>query len=294
MFSSCAEKFFEYALELFVKSGHTDATEPEFTNHSTKQFIYLDCDKNFSLSQKQRDVFRLFDNISRLFTIKGIAFFSLNLLVSSSERSQAAHNSHTLIQSVVNDQATICMSRHDNEIILSFAGYGSTCILSDWYSSEYKILERLDIANMTITDNREYFFDFVSIFARHYYFSNKPTFYDSLPLNFFSDWKSDVTREEIEEFLREQRFSVVKEYANDYVGYDTPSPEEYIDNEYEFDLVLQEAENVQISFSEEEDSLDQTEADEYDLSDISPEVFDDPELLLNYIENYSNKINNNS
>ena len=291
MFSSCAEKFFEYALELFVKSGHTDATEPEFTNHSTKQFIYLDCDKNFSLSQKQRDVFRLFDNISRLFTIKGIAFFSLNLLVSSSERSQAAHNSHTLIQSVVNDQATICMSRHDNEIILSFAGYGSTCILSDWYSSEYKILERLDIANMTITDNREYFFDFVSIFARHYYFSNKPTFYDSLPLNFFSDWKSDVTREEIEEFLREQRFSIVKEYGNDYVEYDIHSPEESIDNEYEFDLVLQEAENVQISFSEEEDLPEQTDSDEYDLSDIAPEIFADPELLLNYIEKFSKETN---
>ncbi len=295
MFSSCAEKFFEYALELFVKSGHTDATEPEFTNHSAKHFIYLDCDKNFSLSQKQRDILLLFDNISRLFTIKGTAFFSLNLLVSSSERSQAAHNSHMLIQSLVNDQATICMSRLADEIILSFAGYGSTCILSDWYSSEYKILERLDIANMTITDNREYFFDFVSIFARHYYFSNNsPTFYDSLPLNFFSDWKSDITREEIEEFLIDQKFSVVKEYGNDYVGYDTPSPEYSVDNEYEFDLVLQEAENVQISFSEEEDSPEQTDADEYDLSNIPPEIFDDPELLLNYIEKFSNKINNNS
>lgn len=288
MFPSRAEKFFEYALELFAKSGHTDATEPEFTNHSAKQFIYLDCDKSFVLSQKQRDVFRLFDNISRLFTIKGIAFFSLNLSGTRSERSQAAHNSHMLIQSVVKNQATICMSRHADEIILSFAGYGSTCILSDWYSSEYKILERLDIANMTISDIKEYFFDFVSIFARHYYFSNNsPTFYDSLPLNFFSDWKSDVTREEIEEFLIDQKFSVVKEYGNDYVEYDTISPEDSVDNEYEFDLVLQEAENVQISFSEEEDLPEQTDSDEYDLSDIAPEIFADPELLLNYIEKFS-------
>ena len=287
MFSSCAEKFFEYALELFVKSGHTDATEPEFTNHSTKQFIYLDCDKNFSLSQKQRDVFRLFDNISRLFTIKGIAFFSLNLLGTHSERSQAAHNSHMLIQSVVKNQATICMSRHADEIILSFAGYGSNCILSDWYSSEYKILERLDIANMTIADVKEYFLDFVSIFARHYYFSNKPTFYDSLPLNFFSDWKSDVTREEIEEFLREQRFSIVKEYGNDYVEYSTFVLEDAVDNEYEFDLILQEAENVQIIFSDKEDLTKQTESDEYDLSEIDTNIFADPELLLNYIDKIS-------
>ena len=57
--------------------------------------------------------------------------------------------------------------------------------------------------------------------------------------------------------------------------------------EYEFDLILQEAENVQISFSDEEDLPEQTEADEYDLSEIDTTIFDDPELLLDYIEKIS-------
>ena len=289
MLSSRAENFFEYALALFSKSGHTDVATPEFANHSAKQFILTDCDKNISLSQKQRNMFTLFDNISRLFTVKRIAVFSLNLLTSRSERSRAAHNIHMLIQSFVNDRATICLFRHADEIIFSFAGHGLTCILSDWHSCEDKILERLDIANMTITDGKEYFFDFVSAFARRYYFSDKPTFYELLPLDFFSDWKSDITREEIEEFLIDQRFSAVKEYGNDYVEYDTSPPKDSVDNEYEFDLILREAENVQIDFSEEEDSPEQTAPDEYDLSDIPPEIFADPELLLNYIEKFSSR-----
>ena len=77
MFSSCAEKLFEYALSLFSESGHTDAIEPEFINHSAKQFIYLDCDKNIALSGEQRDILNLFDNISRLFTVKDIASLSI-------------------------------------------------------------------------------------------------------------------------------------------------------------------------------------------------------------------------
>lgn len=288
MFLSCAEEFFEYAMALFVESGHTDATKPEFMNHSAKQFIYIDCDKNISLSCEQRNFLKLFDNISRLFTVNGIAFFSLNLLTSSSERSQSVHNIHMLIQSVVNDRATICLSRHADKIIFSFAVYGSACLLSDWYSNDDRILERLDIANMTIADNREYFYDFISIFARRYYFSNStPTSYDLLPLNFFSDSKNDITREELKEILSDQKFSVTKDYGNDYVEYATIPPEDAVDNEYEFDLILQEAENVQISFSDEEDLPEQTEADEYDLSEIDTNIFDDPELLLDYIEKIS-------
>ncbi len=290
MFSICAEKFFEYAMELFHLAGHADISEPEFTNHSAKQFLYQDCDKNFFLSNEKRGLLRLFDNISRLFTVKGIAFFSLNLLTSLNDRSQAAHDIHTLIQSAVDVQATICLSRHADKIIFSFAGYNSACILSDWYSSEDKILEMLDIANMTIADGREYFFDFINIFARRYYFSGKaPTFCDSFPLNFFSDLKSDITREEVEEILNEQRFSFIKEYGNDYVEYDELTAKDTVDNEQEFDLILQDAEDIQISLFSEEDLREQTKSDEDDLSKLDADIFADPELLLEYIEKISNE-----
>ena len=288
MFLSCAENFFEYALKLFAKSGHTAATTPEFMNHSAKQFIYLDCDKNFSLSREQRDILQLFDNISRLFSVNGIVFFSLNLLTPRSGRSQAAHDIHMLIQAAVKDRATICLARHADEVIFSFAGYGANCLLSDWYSSDDEILQRLDIANMTIANGREYFCDFVSIFARHYYFfNNTPTFYDLVPINFFADLKSDITRKEEEEILIEQRFSFVKDYGNDYVEYSATPPEDSVDNECEFDLILHEAENVEISFSDVEDLPEQTKLDEYNPSEIDANIFDDPELLLSYIEKTS-------
>ena len=288
MFLSCAEKFFEDALALLTKSGHTAATAPEFMNHSAKHFIYLDCDKNLSLSREQRDNLQLFDNISRLFSVNGIAFFSFNLLTPRSECSQAAHDVHMLIQAAVNDRATICLARHADEVIFSFAGYGANCLLSDWYSSDDEILQRLDIANMTIANGREYFCDFVSIFARRYYFfNNTPTFYDLLPINFFSDVKNDTTREEEEEILIAQRLSVVKDYGNDYVEYSAAPPEDFVDSEREFDLILHEAENVEISFSDTEDLPEPTEPEEYETFEVDANIFDDPELLLNYIEKLS-------
>ena len=47
MFLSDAQKFFEYALELFSRTGHTDADTPEFANHSARQFVYRDNEKIF-------------------------------------------------------------------------------------------------------------------------------------------------------------------------------------------------------------------------------------------------------
>lgn len=209
MFAICAEKFFDFALKLFAKAGHTDVVEPELKNHSAKQFIYFDCDKNLSLSQKQRRTINFFDNISRLFTFQEIAIFSLNLTV-------------------------------------------------------------------------------INIFARKYYFSDSaPTFYDLVPINFFADITFSNTRSELEEILIDQKFSAVKVYGNDYVEYDKILPKDFVDNEYELDLILQEAENIQLNLDFNEENLSQTESISDNLSEIDTKIFDDPERLLNYVENLS-------
>lgn len=286
MFAFREEKFFDFALELFVKAGHTDSVEPEFKNHSAKQFIYFDCDKNFSLSQKQRCAINFFDNISRLFTVQEVAIFSLNLTAPKSERSQAAHDVNLLIQSCVKEKATICLSQHDEEIIFSFAGYDWSCFLSDWYTIEDEILERMDISNMTVTNGREYFCDFINAFARQYYFSDSaPTFYDLVPMNFFANLIFASTRDELEEILIDKKFSAVKDYGDDYVEYNKILPKDFVDNEYELDLILQEAENVQLTLDFDKENLSETESNSDNLSEIDFTIFNDPELLLKYMEN---------
>lgn len=289
MFYISAEKFFDFALKLFAKAGHIDAVEPEFKNHSAKQFVYFDCDKNFFLSEKQRKSINFFDNISRLFTFQEIAIFSLSLTAPKNERSQAAHDVNLLIQFCVNEKATICLSQHGEEIIFSFAGYDWSCFLSDWYSSEEEILKRLDISNMAVTDGREYFCDFIDAFARKYYFSGSvPTFYDLVPINFFTDFKLSNTHIELEEILIDKKFSFVKDYGDDYVEYDKFLPKDVEDNELELDLILQEAENIQLNLDFDEEDLSETESTSDDSAEIDAEILDDPELLFDYIQkNYN-------
>lgn len=73
----------------------------------------------------------------------------------------------------------------------------------------------------------------------------------------------------------------------DYVEYTKPLPKKSADND-EFYLFFQESEIVKTTSSDEQ----QTESeDELDLSEIDDKVFDDPELLLEYIEKFSDKTN---
>lgn len=126
------EKFFYiFSMELFNNAGHVFTLSPEFINHSPKQFVYFDNRTDTILSRTQRELFQSFNNISRLFSVNNCIFFSMNLITAENNRSQAAHDIHTLIHSLTESEGTICLFRHENKIMLSLAGFGYSCILSD-------------------------------------------------------------------------------------------------------------------------------------------------------------------
>lgn len=127
------EKLYTYAMELFFKTGHVATLKPEFINHSPEQFAYFDNRTDVSLTREQRSLFKAFNNVSRLFSVNRCVFFSINLLTLKVNRSQAAHDIHTMIHPVVEADGTICLFCHDDEVMLSFLGFGLRCILSDWY-----------------------------------------------------------------------------------------------------------------------------------------------------------------
>lgn len=287
MFSSEPEKLFEYALEIFSMTGHTDVNAPEFSNHSSRKFVYFDNEKNLSLNFRQRDKLNDFDNVSRLFTTFGIAFFSSNLLTPLGDRSQTAHDVHSLIHTVSDEVATICLFRHADKIILSFAYNGLGCLLSDWYAPDAEdFMERLNVANFSVTDGNEYFYDMAYFLARSYYFQNStPTAYSVLPIDFFSG-NEEVSREEIEDFIMEQKFSAVKEYGNDYIECDDTQFDSFDDTPAEFDSILLEAEEVEFIFGDEESNVNDDDFHE-EVSRIDDEIFDDPSRLLEYLKNSS-------
>lgn len=278
MFSFDAENFFEYALELFSQTGHTDVDEPEFTNHTASQVVYFDGGKNLSLNHRQRGRLKIFDNVSRLFTTCGVAFFSANLSTSRSDRSQAAHDAHVLIHASFNDTTTLCLFRHADKIILSFASNGLGCLLSDWFDpNDGNFFEHLDIANFPVGDD-EYFRSMVHLLARRYYFAdNAPTAYSLLPIDFFTG--GELSHKEFEDFILEQKFSAVKNYGDDYVEYDATQLDSFDDATAELDSVLLEAENVEFVFDNEEPN----EESLAEINMIDNEDFADPSKLLEKI-----------
>lgn len=289
------EALYTYAMELFFKTGHAATSEPEFIDHTPQQFVYFDNKSDISLSQEQRNLFRTFNNVSRLFSANGCVFFSIDLFVSNTVRSQMAHDIHMMIHPVVGASGTICLFRLNNEVMLSLVGFGLRCILSDWYpmaDGNESLIEKIDISNMSTNQNSDYFLDMVYMLARPYYLSGQPSIYELLPLNFISGTGlDDIDREEINQYVQDRINAPLREYGDDYVEYSEPAAVQSINIDSELDLMLLEMDNKDDNpFGEElepEEDLDDnesTELNEYEFNGVDPEIFRDPLLMVKWLE----------
>ena len=117
--------FYRDAMELFYEAGHVSTLDPEFFNHSAQEFVYFDNSIDVALTKDQRYLLGLVNNISRLFTVNRCAFFSANLLSAKKYRSLIAHDFHAMIHFNVGTEASIFVFRYDEELMLSFMGYGN-------------------------------------------------------------------------------------------------------------------------------------------------------------------------
>lgn len=296
------EDFYKCAMELFSEAGHVFTSVPEFINHSPEQFVYFDNKSDVSLSRDQRALFGTFNNVSLLFSANGCSFFSINLLTTKSERSQAAHDIHTMIHPFVGNDGTICLFGLNDEVMLSFMGFGCRCILSDWYpveDSNNRLLERLSIANMSIERNVDYFTDMVYILARNYYLYGRSSTYEILPIDFISNAELvGVGKEELDRFIVYALAESQREYGDDYVEYDESLSikEENISAELDLMLLEMDAESDN-PFGEEiesdDDYLDEdeffaenaeaAEQDAYEFDEVDPEIFRDPTLMVKWL-----------
>jgi hypothetical protein len=297
-----AETFYTYAMELFSSAGHVATSKPEFINHSPERFAYFDNKHNVSLTREQRDMFREYNNISRLFSANGCVFFSINLLSNRLHRSQVAHNIHTTIHPLVGSSASICLFRCDNDVMLSFVGFGLQCLLSDWYPTidDYdRLLHRLDIANMSISSGREYFIDMVYMLARGYYLSTKPMPNAIIPINYFSAAGIDgIDKETLNDYLERALTEPQHKYDCDYVDYDESynTSTESISEELDLMLLEMDDEEDDNPFGEEldpeeeddedefyDDSSDSVEKDQYEFENVDQEIFRDPTKMVKWL-----------
>lgn len=297
------ECFHLYAMELFMKTRHVAASLPEFVNRSPEQFIYLDNKSDVSLSSNQRSMFNMFNNISRLFTFNSCAFFSINLLTIKAERSQIAHDIHTMIHPMIGSDASVCVFRYDDEMLFTFVGYELRCILSDWYSIETDddcLTEKLDIGNVSIDRSRDYFMDMVYMLARKYYLYSQPSTFELFPISFISDVGiEDIDRESINQYTAYELSAPQREFGDDYVEYDEVADKHVVDIDAELDLMLLEMDEDGNSnpFGDEiepEDEFDQDEPDDeeingsrhdkYEYESFDPQLFCDPVLMVKFLE----------
>lgn len=298
-------EFYSYAMELFSKAGHVATSEPEFINHSPAQFVYFDNKSDVALSREQRNLFGMFNNVSRLFSANGCAFFAINLLSSKTDRSQVAHEIHTMLHPIVDTDGTICLFRFDDEVMLSFSGFGLRCILSDWYpmvDDNKLLLDKVDISNVSISQNIDYFLDMVYVLARPYYLSGQLSTYEVLPISFISDaGLAEVDKEEINQYVQDQINAPLHEYSNDYMEYNESLQTRSANITADLDLMLLEMEDEDDNpFGEElgheedldddeflDESADNTEIDEYEFDNVDPEIFLDPSLMVKWINRHS-------
>lgn len=304
-FQNQPELFNEYAIALFVEAGHTDSTKPAFSNHSAERFVYFDFgDKSVSLSSSQRDLLRSFDNVSRLFTANGCEFFSINLSAMPRYRSAVAHDVHTMIHPLSGAQGTIVLFHCNGCVLLSFMGFGYHCMLSDWYTIPHDDLDlrnKLDIANMTILEDVDYFSDFVYILARPYYLVGKaPATFSLIPIDAHARIDSgELERDDIDLIVKEQLLAPQYEYSYDYVEYDEQANPKQDDISADIDLMLLEIDDDDEDdnpFGEVLESDDEGfdefgdeytgefDLDEYGLDDVDPNIFKDPTLMVKWLK----------
>ena len=215
------------------------------------------------------------------------------------DRSQAAHDIHTLLHPGTGAKGTVCIFKCDDEVVLSIMGFGLKCILSDWYPIDDdfdELLDRLHVVNMSLDRDMDYFSDMVYSLARDYYFAPKsPVVYDLIPIDLFAGKShEDIDRDELNQIVNDELQRISLKYGDDYVEYDDSIPLQKSEINAELDMMLLEIDDVDKElgdpFDEEDGEADdemfdeEYEKDEYEFEDIDPEIFKDPTLMVKFLE----------
>ena len=296
------EMLCDNALDLFREAGHTFASRPIYSNHTLKQVLYSDSNKVVFVN---RELLYSAGEISHLFNVNDsefekedgltISFYSAKLLCEVNHRSKTAEEIHSVLQSSFLSDYSIVIFQHEESVMLSVTGLDNDIILSDWYDLFFdaeQIIDLLSIANYSHSSVREYLLDYIYLFARPYYLDSGLTgvsAYSAVPTTYFDDIDDELCEEKptVKEAALNSMVDYQKLYGDDYVA-----PMHGIIQDFSaigdeiaklsFDM---EIKRLSGSESQEEESSNKKEKDEFEFDKVAPEVFEDPELLLKWLDN---------
>lgn len=308
------EDFYKDAMDFFIEAGHAVSSVPVYCNHSVKQVIYFDTKKTLLIDNSQRRDLEYAVNISHLFNIgddvftaqigERVSYYSIVIECEKKSRSQIAYETHVLLHPVFEADMSIVLFRHNDTVMVSIFGSSSDLILSDWYSVDtdyYTLIERLHIANLSLSSASAFMSDLSYCIARNYYFQSaidSNSMYYLIPVKFFEE--NDTTtidKETIKETIHEIITAPKKAYGYDYIEPVSHSVDAVGDIDAELELLGFELESEDETLPEEilndderDDDFDEingeeeTAKDEYEFGDVDPEVFKDAARMVKWLK----------
>ena len=298
---------YENALALFRKAGFTANLTPLSANHSFKQVVYLDSEKTIYVDQGTLncafDISHLFDLGDAFFveeTGSVISFYSVQLNCLAKHRSQMAHDIHSVLHASFSTDISVILFYHDANVMISIAGVDEDVILSEWYDFFYdfdKLADLLNIGQFSISSSHQFIIDLIYTIARAYYLEpdlEGLSVYSIIPLTYYGNGPLENDNAEgalpLKEFIVQSIRDKELEYGDDYVQSEHGIVRDMSAIEDElarlsFALELQEEETEAPNFLE--GTAGELEHDDYEYEDIDPEVFDDPTLMLQWLDSQS-------
>ena len=301
------DMFYSEAMNLFQKAGHATTSLIHYTNHTYKQVIYFDSEKTVLIDPSMLSVLEQALNISHLFDLDDdvfeietgnlISYYSVVLGCEKKNRSQMANDVHFLLHSSFSSEISVIIFKHEDSILLSVAGFDNDIFLSDWYGywEEYDdLVELIHVAQLSLETPYEFIADLIYLVAREYYkhpVFEKSVVYGLIPSHYFSSesyLEDNSDREPIKDLVKRLASEDQQLYGDDYVEPISEHIRDLGDIDSELDMLsfeLDMEEDIPEDIAEEDnDEFEDEERDGYEFEDVDPEIFEDPSLMLKWLE----------
>ena len=301
------DMFYSEAMNLFQEAGHIATSSPQYANQTYKQVVYFDTEKTVLIDPSMSSVleqalaishlFDLGDDVFEIETGSLIAYYSVVLGCEKKNRSQMAHDAHFLLHQTFSSEISIILFKHEESVLLSVAGFDTDIILSDWYGyweNWDELGELIHVAQLSFETPYDFIADLIYLVAREYYkhpVLEKTEVYGLIPSHYFcsESYLEDAdVREPIKDLIKRLATEDQYLYGDDYVEPITDHIRDMGDIDDELDMLsfeLDMEEDIPDDIAEEDvDDFDDTERDEYEFEDVDPEIFDDPSLMLKWLD----------
>ena len=316
-------QFYEYISVMLRDAGHMITSAPIYANHNAAETLYIDSNRDVATSKFDRELLMRVCNVSLLVKMtwptvvedlsETVFIYSITVDAPIRDRSQIVADSHRLLQQFWNCNHSVVFFKNRNQYIISFADKDQSHILSDWFDINLgydEVVERIDTADMTMESCGGYFEDFIYAVARAYYIypiSVENATYGMIPLNYVASAfgvETGVSKDDIKALARENLSAYELQYGDDYVapvyiGVDEQAQFRRMAIEldkisFELELAEEFGDEDQLNIYDDNltDDLDDEYVDDYSDdwdADIDPAIFDDPVLMVKWLEKQQRK-----